>query len=221
MRLHHPAFPQHVLFSCRTLQRFSLEQQLYTSEGINWSHITWQDTWSTDDTVRHHFTYSFERNSLDTMFVKHLRPPEFLEIPGKELKNLQAFLFSMLQTSSNYTWLLWSTPMISTRLTYPTDWILHRTLIPDSHPVHCWDHFGEQKASGFLWYKYINQRWVKVMLGRHCWFDTRFILLQTVCVGQLSCTGFCFLFCVIGTGKLCRERRGVDSCHFRHWDDIS
>lgn len=22
---------------------FSLEQRLYTSEGINWSHITWQD----------------------------------------------------------------------------------------------------------------------------------------------------------------------------------
>lgn len=105
MRLHHPAFPQHVLFSCRTLQRFSLEQRLYTSEGINWSHITWQDTWSTDDTVRHQFTYSFERNSLDTMFVKHLRPPEFLEIPRKELKNLQAFLFSMLQTSSNYNYL--------------------------------------------------------------------------------------------------------------------
>lgn len=66
--------PKCLVCSCRTLQRFSLEQRLYTSEGINWSHITWQDTWSTDDTVRHQFTDSFERNSLDTMFVKHLSP---------------------------------------------------------------------------------------------------------------------------------------------------
>lgn len=36
----------------RVLPRFSLEQRLYTSEGINWSHITWQElpqvTWATN-----------------------------------------------------------------------------------------------------------------------------------------------------------------------------
>lgn len=30
-------------WSSRAVPRFSLEQRMYTSEGINWSHITWQE----------------------------------------------------------------------------------------------------------------------------------------------------------------------------------
>ncbi len=143
MRLYHPAFPQHVLLSCRTVQRFSLEQRLYTSEGINWSHITWQDTWSTD-AVRHQFTHSSERNSLDTMFVNHSRPSQtcrHFSLASLCFKHLQ-IIRGCFQEPVWYQQELHTLQM---------NFAQNPIRLPAIDPVHCWDHLGEQKVLGFLW----------------------------------------------------------------------